>query len=108
MARKVRNWDDVKLSLKLSPKEIAKIEREAVEEIEGEVVEGDLRAIRELTGKTQVEAAKLLEMTQGELSRLERREDVRLSTLRRLVEGLGGELEVVAHFGDRAVRLRSV
>lgn len=108
MSRKVRTWSDVKRSLKLSEAEVAQVEREAADELEREIIEGDLRAIRELTGKTQVEAAKLLDMTQSELSRLERRDDVRLSTLRRLVECLGGELEVVAHFGDKAVKLRSV
>lgn len=108
MARKVRNWDEVKLTLKLSPEEVAAIEREAAEELELELIDGDLRTIRELTGMTQVEAAKLVEMSQSELSRLERRPDVLLSTLRRLVTSLGGDLEVIARFGDKAVRLRSV
>jgi hypothetical protein len=34
--------------------------------------------------------------------------DFRLSTLKRYVEALGGELEVVAAFGDKRVRLRAV
>jgi hypothetical protein len=47
-------------------------------------------------------------MKQSELSRSERREDHLLSTLRRYVEGLGGELVVVARLGGKAVRLRGV
>ena len=42
--------------------------------------------------------------TQGEISRLESREDldeVRVATLRRYVQAVGGELELVAKFGDR-------
>jgi hypothetical protein len=45
----------------------------------------------------------ILVVTQAALSKLERRSDVRLSSLRGFVEGLGGELTVVAKFGDRAV-----
>lgn len=68
----------------------------------------DLRAMREVAGKTQVELAKKMAVTQAELSRAERRDDHLVSTLRKYVEGLGGELEVVAHFGDKSVRLRGV
>lgn len=65
----------------------------------------DLRAVRELVGKTQVDVANVTHMTQPEVSQLERRPDVRLSTLRRYVEALGGEVEVFATFGDKKVRL---
>lgn len=105
---KVHRWDTIKRKSKLSPERIAKIERTARSEIEAEITDADLRAIREIAGKTQVEAAKLLETTQSELSRLERREDHRLSTLRHFVEALGGELEVIAHIGDKMVRLKGV
>ena len=66
-----------------------------------------LHAIRELVGKTQAEVAAAIDMSQSEVSRLERRQDVRLSTLRRCVEALGGELEVFVAFGDKRVRLRA-
>jgi hypothetical protein len=55
---------------------------------------------------TEADAA--LKITQGQVSLTEQREDHRLSTLRRYVEALGGELEVVANFGDRRVRLHGV
>lgn len=67
----------------------------------------DLRAIREMIGKTQSEAADTAEMTQGELSRLERRSDHLLSTIRRYIESLGGEVDVIARFGDKMVRLHA-
>lgn len=105
---KVHRWDTIKRKAKLSPERIAKIENTARAEIEAEITEADLRAIREIAGKTQVEAAKLLETTQSELSRMERRDDHRLSTLRHFVEALGGELEVIAHIGDKMVRLKGV
>jgi predicted transcriptional regulator len=56
----------------------------------------------------QVEAAQSMDMTQSELSRLEARDDHRISTLRRYVEALGGRLEVTAVFGGRRVKLRAV
>jgi len=55
--------------------------------------------------KTQAEAARLAETTQSELSRLERRDDFRLSTLRRYVAGLGGSLELTVSFGSSSFRL---
>ena len=77
-------------------------------QVEERVVEMDLRAIRELTGKSQTEVAAVAEISQAEVSRAEKREDHKLSTLKRYVEALGGELEVFATFGDKKVRLRAV
>ena len=68
----------------------------------------DLRGLRELAGKTQKDMAILVEQTQGQVSETERRSDHRLSTLRKYVEALGGEIEVVANFGDKRIRLHSV
>jgi transcriptional regulator with XRE-family HTH domain len=62
-----------------------------------------LQELRLQRGVTQVELAEVLMVTQAALSKLERRSDVKLSTLRGFVEALGGELTVVAKFGDRAV-----
>ena len=47
---------------------------------------------------TQETLAETLDMTQGEVSRLERRTDLYVSTLRRFVEAMGGSLELVARF----------
>jgi len=100
----VHKWSDTKRKSKLSPKRIAEIENEA----EQEIIDGDLRALREIAGKTQADVAGLIEKTQGELSRMERRSDHRLSTLRKLVEALGGELEVIARVGSKRIRLRGI
>lgn len=61
-----------------------------------------LRQLRELLGLTQDELAERLEIGQDNVSRLERRDDVKLSTLRGYVEALGGELHVTATFPDRS------
>jgi hypothetical protein len=68
----------------------------------------NLRALREDAGKTQAEVARRTEMSQPELSRLESRTDHLISTLRKYVRALGGEIEVVASIGGRKVRLRDV
>jgi transcriptional regulator with XRE-family HTH domain len=95
-------WHDLKLR-KMTPEQIAKIEREVAEELH----DMDLRELREAAGKTQEEVAKALQTAQPEISNLERRDDFRISTLRKYVTALGGELEVVANFGNRRVRLRA-
>lgn len=55
-----------------------------------------LRALREASGKTQEEIAKAADMDQSEISRVEQRDDLRLSTLRRYAKALDAELEIVA------------
>jgi len=59
----------------------------------------ELRWAREIT---QVRLAKALGITQDGVSRLERRRDVLLSTLRKVVRATGGNLSLVAEFPDRA------
>jgi hypothetical protein len=103
MTMKTHRWDDLKRS-RLSPEELEQIQREA----EQEVLEMNLRAVRELVDKTQVDVAEASGMAQSEVSKTERRNDHLLSTLRRYVEALGGELEVNAVFGDKRIRLRGV
>lgn len=73
-----------------------------------ELLEMSLRELRQFVGKTQTDLAVGLETTQGQVSVTEGREDHLLSTVRRYVEALGGELDVVARFGDRSIRLRGV
>ena len=54
-----------------------------------------LSEIRKLTGLTQQEVARELGITQPGLSQLESQDDMQVSTLRKIVEALGGELEIV-------------
>ncbi len=58
----------------------------------------DLRLAVELT---QDELAHNLGVGQDTISRLERKSDMLLSTLRRHIEAMGGKLELVAHFPNR-------
>jgi len=64
---------------------------------------GELRAA---TGKAQTEIAASLKIKQPSVSKLERRADMYLSTLRSYIEAIGGDLELVVHLPSLpAVRL---
>jgi hypothetical protein len=62
--------------------------------------ESVLRDLRKERGFTQVELAKLLNKQQGEVSKLEQRSDVKLSTVRSAVEKMGGKLTILVTFPD--------
>jgi len=64
-----------------------------------------LSEVRQLVGLTQEEAAKKLGVKQPTLSRLESQDDMYISTLRRLIEALGGQLEIVAHLPAGDIRI---
>ncbi len=67
-----------------------------------------IRSVREAAGRTQIEVAAESQINQGDVSRLEKREsfdDCQVSTLRRYLAALGGELELVAVFGDKRIAL---
>lgn len=102
MKKTYHRWSELR-EKNLTPAQLEQIDRD----VERELLEMDLRAVRELVGKTQEDVATVIAMSQSEVSRLERRQDFRVSTLRRFVEALGGELEVFAAFGDKRVRLRA-
>ena len=64
-----------------------------------------LPELRDLLQVTQDDLADRLAISQSNVSRLERREDMLISTLREWVSALGGELQVLAVFPDGAVPL---
>lgn len=64
-----------------------------------------LRAARNRRGLTQSQVAERMGLAQPEVSKLERRRDVRLSTARAYVAALGGRLGLVARFDDGDVEL---
>lgn len=68
----------------------------------------ELASLREAAGLTQEDLARRLEISQSNVSRMERRNDVLLSTLETVVEALGGTLHVSAVFSDGAVQLAGV
>lgn len=83
---------------RLSPARRQKVEARAAELIAEEMTLQELRKARKLT---QVRLAKSLGITQDSVSRLEKRSDLLLSTLRKTIEVMGGSLSLVAEFPDR-------
>jgi len=75
-----------------------KVEARAAELMAEEMTLRELRKARKLT---QVRVAKALGIKQDSVSRLEKRSDLLLSTLRKAVEAMGGTLSLVAQFPDR-------
>ena len=64
-----------------------------------------LSEIRKMTGKSQQQVARAIGIKQPSLSKLEKQSDMQISTLRRIVKALGGELEVIARFPTGAVKM---
>ena len=82
----------------LSPDRRKKIEARTARLVAEEMTLQELRRARKLT---QVRLAKALRISQDGVSRLEKRTDLLLSTLRKSVEAMGGSLSLIAEFPDR-------
>lgn len=89
---KTHKWAD--LRKKMSP--------EAQREVEARVNRTlrHLDEIRRARGMTQVTLASAMGVSQAQITKVEHQADLYVSTLRRLVEAMGGELELVARFPD--------
>ncbi len=72
--------------------------RAAAQLIAEEMTLQELRRARKIT---QQKIAKSLNIGQEGVSKIERRSDLLISTLRRTVEAMGGSLSLVAEFPDR-------
>jgi DNA-binding XRE family transcriptional regulator len=82
----------------LPQKRRQQIQARAAQLIAQEMSLRDLRLARHLT---QEKMAELLNIRQEGVSRLEKRSDLHLSTLREVVKAMGGELRLVVEFPDR-------
>jgi DNA-binding XRE family transcriptional regulator len=76
-----------------------KVEARAQELIAEQLTLQDIRRARKLT---QEQMATTLNIGQDSISRLEKRSDMMLSTMRGYIEAMGGSLELVARFPKRA------
>jgi DNA-binding XRE family transcriptional regulator len=91
-----RNVNDI--IKRLPAKRRLKIEKRAKQLIAEEMTLQELRRARQLT---QVRMAKNLGVAQKQISEIEKRTDMHISTLRRSIEAMGGKLSLVAEFPDR-------
>jgi transcriptional regulator with XRE-family HTH domain len=90
------------LKQKMSPAALTRAEKRA-QNILAEMPLRELRAARQLT---QESLAKSLGINQAAVSKMERRTDMYISTLRDFVIAMGGELEITARFPDGAIRIQ--
>ncbi len=82
----------------LSPSRRKKVETRAAKLMAEEMTLRELRRARKLS---QARVAKQLGIGQENVSKIEKRADLMLSTLRKTVEAMGGRLSLVAEFPDR-------
>lgn len=66
-----------------------------------------LTAIREARGATQQQIADAWEVSQANVSQIERTSDIYLSTLRKYISALGGQIEIRAVFPDEVISVLS-
>lgn len=95
----MRNFKE--LESRMDPERLARSRERA----RGMMAEMLLAELRRHAGMTQDELAGALGIKQPSLSKLESQGDMRVSTLRNLIEALGGELEIVAHMPGGDVRV---
>lgn len=85
---------------------LPKARRDRIDAMTNEMLaEIPMRALRDALRFTQQQLAEELGVRQGSISKLERRPDHLVSTLRRFVEAMGGELELRAHFPTGSVSI---
>ena len=69
------------------------------------IAEMPLDELREARKLTQEHLAEILNVTQPQISKLERRTDMYLSTIEKMVRAMGGELEIIAVFPEGRVKI---
>lgn len=89
------------LERKMPPKSLARAKARA-RSVMAEMALGELRRA---AGLTQEQVAEILGVRQPTLSRLESQGDMQISTLQRLIEAIGGNLEVIAHLPGGDIRI---
>ena len=94
-------YKDLRDKIRSSPERAARVKtrRQAMEDALA------LFEIREKREVTQTDIAEVLEMSQANVSRIERQQNLYLSTLAEYVEALGGELKISAVFADEEVEI---
>lgn len=84
------------------PAETRAISDENALALETQMNLSELRRARRLS---QEAIAQALAVSQGSVAKMEKRTDMYISSMRRFIEAMGGELEVTAKFPDHTVRI---
>jgi transcriptional regulator with XRE-family HTH domain len=89
------------LQAKMSPEARAKAEEQTRQLMQ----EMPLQELRQARKMSQEQMAKSLHTKQSNVSRIEKRTDMYISTLRNVIKAMGGDLEIMARFPDGNVRI---
>lgn len=92
------------LTKDFSPERVKLVQKQAAA-LRETMALADLRKALEIT---QSELASALGVDQSAVTKMERRGDMHVSNLRRLIEGLGGEMEIHAKFPQGDVKIENV
>jgi len=65
-----------------------------------------LQELRQAKNMSQERLAEILDTKQSNISRIEKRTDMYISTLRSYIQAMGGELKIVAHFPEGDISIR--
>lgn len=96
-----RNFSELRAAIAADPIRAERLQRASAEVSRVyDAYPANLKQLRQARGRTQVQLAKILGISQPEVSRIERQTDVYLSTLQSYVAAMGGELKLMAVFGD--------
>ena len=95
----LRNFRE--LEDKMEPARVARAQKRTAQLL-GEM---PLQELRTATQQTQQQLAAILEKKQAEISKIEHRADMYVSTLTSYIEAMGGRLDIVARFPDGDVRI---
>ena len=94
-----RNFND--LLARMSPEARAEVERR----VQQSLAEMPLEELRNAREMTQTQLAEVLQVSQGAISKVERRTDMYISTLRSYIRAIGGDLHIQAVFPDGTVEI---
>ena len=89
------------LRAKMSPESRAR----AAQRAKALLAEMPLHELRQARALSQVRLAEMLQLQQPEISKIEHRTDMYISTLRDYIRAMGGDLEIVARFPDGEVKI---
>ena len=92
-------WKDIRKPL--TPEAEERL-RQGVKEVAAVMT---LHHLREARSLTQVNLAKVLQINQGAVSKMEKRADMYVSTLRNFIQAMGGQLQVKAIFPEGEIQI---
>jgi ribosome-binding protein aMBF1 (putative translation factor) len=98
MAKKFEN-----LRAKMSPENQMMADKQTL----AMLAEMPLTELRKARGLSQNKLAEALHIQQPAIAKMEKRTDMYLSTLRKHIEAMGGELEVLARFPDGTIKINN-